>query len=47
MAVTMRREMREIPSYIPGKPNELPFFIEKRPIRGRRGAFTPCLTRIN
>ena len=41
MAVTMRREMREIPSYIPGKPNELPFFIEKKAYQGATGRVYP------
>lgn len=41
MSVTMKREMREIPSYIPGEPNELPFFLEKKPYQGATGRVYP------
>ena len=41
MAVIMRREKRKLPSYIPEKPNELPYFLEKKAYQGATGRVYP------
>ncbi len=39
--VEMIREKRVIPSYLPAKPNELPFFLEKKAYQGATGRVYP------
>ena len=39
--VEMKREQRVIPSYIPEKPNEMPFFLEKKAYQGATGRVYP------
>ncbi len=39
--VSLKREMRVIPSYIPAEPNDLPFFLEKRAYQGASGRVYP------
>ena len=39
--VTMKREQREIPSYVPAAPNTLPFFLEKKAYQGATGRVYP------
>ena len=39
--VEMKRQKRIIPSYIPAKPNELPFFLEKKAYQGATGRVYP------
>ncbi|MBO4378207.1 MAG: DUF5107 domain-containing protein [Clostridia bacterium] len=41
MSVKIKREKRVIPTYIPGKPNDLPFFIEKKAYQGATGRVYP------
>ena len=41
MPVIMKREKRLIPTYVPAAPNELPFFLEKRPTRAQRARSIP------
>ena len=41
MAVKVKREQTNIPSYIPGKPNDMPFFLEKKPYQGATGRIYP------
>lgn len=39
--VEMKREKREIPSYVPAQPNTLPFFLEKKAYQGATGRVYP------
>ena len=41
MAVTVERKQTSIPSYIPGAPNDMPFFLEKKPYQGATGRIYP------
>lgn len=41
MSVNMKREWRKIPTYVPGAPNELPFFLEKKAYQGATGRVYP------
>ena len=41
MAVKVERKQTNIPSYIPGKPNDMPFFLEKKPYQGATGRIYP------
>ena len=41
MSVVMKRERRVLPTYVPGEPNELPFFIEKKAYQGATGRVYP------
>ena len=41
MKVSIERKPTVIPSYIPGKPNDLPFFLEKKPYQGATGRIYP------
>ena len=41
MKVKVERKPTVIPSYVPGKPNDLPFFLEKKPYQGATGRIYP------
>ena len=41
MAVKVTRKQTVIPSYVPGKPNDMPFFLEKKPYQGATGRIYP------
>lgn len=41
MKVSVERKQTVIPSYVPGKPNDLPFFLEKKPYQGATGRIYP------
>ena len=41
MSVIMKREKRVLPTYVPGEPNLLPFFIEKKAYQGATGRVYP------
>ena len=41
MSVIMKREKRVLPTYVPGEPNHLPFFIEKKAYQGATGRIYP------
>ncbi len=41
MPVKMTRFTMNIPTYIPGAPNDLPFFLEKKPYQGATGRVYP------
>ena len=41
MKVQVERKPTVIPSYIPGEPNDLPFFLEKKPYQGATGRIYP------
>ncbi|HJA94292.1 MAG TPA: DUF5107 domain-containing protein [Candidatus Eisenbergiella merdipullorum] len=41
MKVELRREKRNIPTYVPGKAMDLPMFLEKRPYQGATGRVYP------
>ncbi len=41
MKVSIERKPTVIPSYVPGKPNDLPFFLEKKPYQGATGRIYP------
>ncbi len=41
MKVNVNRELKTIPTYIPGKPIELPMFFEHKPYQGASGRLYP------
>lgn len=41
MAVKVERKQTNIPSYIPGAPNDMPMFMEKKPYQGATGRIYP------
>ena len=41
MPVEMKREKRVLPTYVPGAPNQLPFFLEKKAYQGATGRVYP------
>ena len=41
MEVKVERKQTVIPSYVPGKPNDLPLFLEKKPYQGATGRIYP------
>lgn len=41
MSVKVTRKQTTIPSYVPGAPNDMPFFLEKKPYQGATGRIYP------